>query len=55
MVLMLEAMGMNLLISHNARPTTINATTMFINGIFFTLLKHKVAIRCPITRLVPTD
>jgi hypothetical protein len=35
MALMLEAMGMNLLISHSARPTTISATTMFIKGIFF--------------------
>jgi hypothetical protein len=38
MVLILEAMGMKLLINHKATPTTINARTMFINGISFTLL-----------------
>jgi hypothetical protein len=31
-------MGMKLLMSHNAIPTTISASTMFINGIFFNLL-----------------
>jgi hypothetical protein len=34
-VLMLEAMGINLLINHSATPTTINTTTMFIKGIIF--------------------
>jgi hypothetical protein len=33
-VLMLEAMGTNLLINHNATPTTISAKTMFIKGMF---------------------
>jgi hypothetical protein len=33
MVLMLEAMGIKLLISHNATPTTISAITMLIKGI----------------------
>jgi hypothetical protein len=32
MVLMLEAMGMNRLIIHNATPTTINTMTRFIKG-----------------------
>jgi hypothetical protein len=32
---MLEAMGINLLTRYNATPTTINATTRFIKGIFF--------------------
>jgi hypothetical protein len=41
------------LISHKATPTTISTTTMFINGIFFTLLKHQAAIHYPIASLAP--
>jgi hypothetical protein len=48
MVLMLLAMGMKLLISHNATPTTISAMTMLIRGIFFYSPDCEVAIRCPI-------
>src|ERR1035438_3495374 len=33
-VLMLDAMGMNLLIRYKAPPTTIRMTTIFSNGIF---------------------
>jgi len=34
---MLEAIGMNRLIRHNATPTITNAITKFIKGIFFSL------------------
>jgi len=44
--LILEAIGMKRLISHNATPTTTNTTTMFINGIF-SLLSYREAIRGP--------
>jgi hypothetical protein len=33
-VLMLEAIGMNRLMSHSPTPTTIRVKTMFIKGIF---------------------
>jgi hypothetical protein len=42
---MAEAMGMYVLISHNATPTTISATTMFIKGIRFILPGRQVTIR----------
>jgi hypothetical protein len=38
MVLILEAMGMKRLISHNPIPTIISAITIFINGTLFLLL-----------------
>jgi hypothetical protein len=47
MVLMLPAMGMKLLISHKATPTTTSAMTMLIKGIFFSP-NCEVAIRRPI-------
>jgi hypothetical protein len=43
-VLILEAIGMKRLMSHNATPTTTNTTTMFINGIF-SLLSYSETIR----------
>ena len=48
MVLMLPAMGMYVLISHNAKPTTISATTMFTNGIGIYSPARRAAIRCPL-------
>ncbi len=44
---MLEAMGIKLLIIHNATPTTISATTMFIKGIFFYSPKGLVSNALP--------
>jgi hypothetical protein len=40
---MLEAMGMYVLISHNATPTTISAITMFTKGIFSPKPMHQSA------------
>jgi hypothetical protein len=47
MVLMLEAMGMKRLISHNAIPTTISAMTRFIKGMFLYSSEPYRAIRDP--------
>jgi hypothetical protein len=49
-VLMLDAMGMYLLIRYRATPTTINAITRFIKGIFSTPQQQATAIRVPIVR-----
>jgi hypothetical protein len=49
-VLMLEAMGMNLLTKYNATPTTTKITTRFSKGIFWVLLQQGVAIGCPLRR-----
>ena len=38
MFLILEAMGIYVLISHNATPTTINVITILIKGTFLNLL-----------------
>jgi hypothetical protein len=48
MVLMLEAMGINLLMRYKATPTTINTMTRFSKGIFELLLESVTAICCPI-------